>query len=200
MNSNSTYNFKELIYDIIESVIGDFPALYRTYLEEISRVRFFEKDFNILEQGKHCRHLWFINKGAVKAFEYIDGNERVSHFFLSNSFFTNYYCWVTKEKSDLTFQTVECSEIIEIDYPKLELLCSKHHIFDTIGRKMAEKLFVQEYIDKRLLLNFSAKERYENLEKERAEIFQHFALKDIASFIGVTDVSLSRIRKERLSK
>lgn len=189
-----------MIYKIIESVIEHFPAEYKAMLEEISTVRVFEKEKTILEHGKHCNHLWFINKGAVKAFELIDGNERVAHFFLSNMFFTNYYCWVTKNTFDLTYKSVEKSEIIEINYPKLEELCSQHHIFDRIGRKMAERIFVQEYFNKKLLLNFTAKERYEYFEKEQPEIFQHFALKDIASFIGITDVSLSRIRKERLGK
>ncbi len=120
--------------------------------------------------------------------------------FLSLTAGPNYYCWVTKNKSDLTYKAVEDSEIIEIDYQKLEELCAQHHIFDTIGRKMAERIFVQEYFYKKLLLNCTAKQRYEYFEKEQPEIFQYFALKDIASFLGITDVSLSRIRKERLGK
>lgn len=187
-----------MIYNVIESAVGTFPSVYKGYLEEISAIKFFDKDTDILKQGKYCRHLWFINSGAVKAFEEIDGKQRVSHFFLNNSFFTNYYCWVTGNRSDLTFRTVEPCEIIEIDYPKLEELCNQHHVFDTIGRKMAEKLFVEEYFNKKLLLNYSAKQRYEYLEEEKPAIFRHFSLKDIASFIGITDVSLSRIRKERL--
>lgn len=189
-----------MIFKVIESAIGHFPSEYEKILEEISTIRYFDKDSIILEQGNHCNHLWFINKGAVKAFECIDGNERVSHLFLSNMFFTNYYCWVTKKQSDLTFKAVEESEIIEIDYPKLEELCTRYHIFDTIGRKMAERIFVQEYFNKKLLLNFTAKQRYEYFEKEQPEIFRHFALKDIASFIGITDVSLSRIRKKIIQK
>lgn len=189
-----------MIYKVIESVIGHFPSENKKMLEDISTRRYFNKDSIILDQGKYCNHLWFINKGAVKAFEWIDGTEQVSHFFLSNMFFTNYYCWVTKRLSDLTYKAVEECEIIEIDYPKLEELCTRNHIFDTIGRKMAERIFVQEYFNKKLLLNYTAKERYEYFEKEQPEIFQHFALKDIASFIGITDVSLSRIRKERLLK
>jgi hypothetical protein len=59
---------------------------------------------------------------------------------------------------------------------------------------------VQEYLHKKLFINYTAKERYEYLEKEQPEIFQHFALRDIASFIGITDVSLSRIRKDRQRK
>jgi CRP-like cAMP-binding protein len=189
-----------MIYKVIEDVIGNFPSKYMSMLEQISNSRIVQKDNVILSQGKYCNNLWFINKGAVKASEMIDGNERVSHFFLTNMFFTNYYCWVTKNKSDLTFKAVEESEIIEIDYHKLEDLCSKYHIFDTIGRKMAERIFVQEYFNKKLLLNCNAKQRYEYFEKEQPEIFKHFALKDIASFIGITDVSLSRIRKERMKK
>lgn len=189
-----------MINKVIESTIGHFSNEYESLLGEISNIRIVEKDTTILQQGEQCNHLWFINKGAVKAYEWIDGNERVTHFFLSNMFFTNYYCWVTKNKSDLTFKAVEESEIIEIDYHKLEELCTKHHIFDTIGRKMAERIFVQEYLNKKLLLNCNATQRYEYFEKEQPEIFQHFALKEIASFIGITDVSLSRIRKERIRK
>ena len=186
-----------MIYKIIESVIGTFPDQYRAILDEISTLKKFQKDEFILEQGKACKHLWFLNKGAVKAFESIKGQERVTYFFLENMFFTNYYCWVTSDLSDIAFKAVEPSEITVIDYPKLESLCAEHHIFDTIGRKMAERIFVQDFQLRKLLLNYSATERYEHIENERPEIFQRFALKDVASFIGITDVSLSRIRKER---
>ncbi len=101
-----------MIYQVIESVIGHFPSQYKTMLEEISTVRSIEKEFVILEQGKYCNHLWFINQGAVKAYEWIDGTERVSHFFLSHMLFTNYYCWVTKKQSDLTYKAVEECELI----------------------------------------------------------------------------------------
>ncbi|MCG9880901.1 MAG: cyclic nucleotide-binding domain-containing protein [Bacteroidia bacterium] len=105
-----------MIYKVIEEAIGKFPDVYKKMLEEISTIRIIEKDKIILEQGKNCQHLWFINKGAVKAFEWIDGNERVAHFFFTNMFFTNYYCWVTKNTSDLTYKAVEDCEVIEIDY------------------------------------------------------------------------------------
>lgn len=191
---------KPMIFNVIESVVQRFPDQYRKMLDDIATTRQFDKEVYILEEGKYCNHLWFINKGAVKAFEPVNGNERVTYFFLDSMFFTNYFCWVTAKPSDITFQTVEPSEIIVIDYPKLEALCTKHHIFDTIGRKIAQRIAVDEFQLRKLLLNYSASDRYEYLEKERPEIFQRFALKDIASFIGITDVSLSRIRKERLRK
>lgn len=189
-----------MIYNIIESVVEHFPESDRKLLEQISSVKLYEKNEYILEQGKYCNHLWFINSGAVKAFESIDGAKRVTHFFFKNNFFTNYYCWVTPHTSDISFQAVQDCELIIIDQKKLMSLCEKHHIFDTIGRKIAENVYVQEFQLRKLLLNCNAIQRYEYLEQNNPEVFQHFPLKDIASFIGVTDVSLSRIRKERFKK
>lgn len=189
-----------MIKRVIESVIGNFSDDYMKMLNEISTTKKFEKNDIILGEGKFCNHLWFINKGAVKAFESINGIDRTIYFFTENAFFSNYYCWVTGNPSDITFQVIESSEIIEINYPELEKLCTKHHIFDSICRKIAERIFVEEYQLRKLLLNFTAIERYEHLENTRPEIFQRFPLKDIAGFIGVTDVSLSRLRKNRKIK
>ena len=188
-----------MIQNVIESVVSNFSDDYRKMLDDISFIRAFYKDEKVLEQGKYCKHLWFINRGAVKAYELIVGTPRVTHFFTKNSFFTNYYCWVTSEPSDITYSTVTESELIIIDHQKLMSLCEEHHIFDTIGRRIAEKVYVEEFQLRRLLLNCSATDRYEHLEKNNPEVFKYFPLKDIASFIGITDVSLSRIRKERLS-
>jgi CRP-like cAMP-binding protein len=189
-----------MIYNVIASVVGSFPEQYREMLDDISTIQIVAKDKEILAQGDYCKHLWFINTGAVKAFELVEGIQRVTHFFTPNSFFTNYYCWVTSNPSEITFKTVADSELIVIDQQKLMQLCEKHHIFDTIGRKIAERVYVQEFQLRKLLLNCSATERYEHIETNNPEVFQYFSLKDIASFIGITDVSLSRIRKQRLHK
>jgi len=189
-----------MIKQVIESVVPEFPRQYQGMLEGISKRTSVPKGAFPLKEGQHCNYLWFIEKGAVKAYESIDGMDRVIYFYVENRFFSNYYCWVTGDTSDITYETVEPCTFLEIDYPKLEELCSQHHIFDTIGRKIAEKLFVEEVELRKLLLNCSATERYEYLERQRPEIFKHFALKDIASFMGVTDVSLSRIRRERFGK
>ena len=189
-----------MIYNVIEAVVGTFSNNYREMLENISTNCTIKKNDFILKQGNYCNHLWFINKGAVKAFEPVDGSQRVTHFFTADNFFTNYYCWVTENTSDITYQAVTDCELIVIDHKKLMELCEKHHIFDTIGRKIAERVYVEEFQLRKLLLNANATDRYEHLETNNPEVFQFFPLKDIASFIGITDVSLSRIRKERMKR
>ncbi len=186
-----------MIYDVIETVIPKFNEENRKLLEAISTTNTHNKGEIILDQGEYCNKLWFINEGAVKAHETVNGKTQVTYFYSENMFFTSYYCWVTANPSDMTFVTTEASEIISIDYPKLEALTIDHHIFDRIGRKIAERVYVDEFNLRKLLLNCTALERYEYLESEKPDLFQKFSLKDIASFIGITDVSLSRIRKER---
>lgn len=189
---------KQMLFNKIKSVVENFTESDFELLKNISQKKKYKKDDYILKEGENCNFLWYIEKGAVKAYENSKGDYRTNHFFIDNYFFTSYYCWVTGKPSDLTFKVDEDSTIIEIDYPALENLCKTHHIFDTIGRKMAERIFVDEYQQKKLLLNATASERYEYLEKYKPEIFLRFSLKDIASYIGITDVSLSRIRKKRI--
>lgn len=185
------------ILSAIQSVVPHFSIEHLEILKTIANVKKVRKNTDILPIGGRCNFLWFIQKGAVKAFHFKEEHERCLYFFTQGLFFTNYYCWVTGNQSDLCFRSVTECEIMEISYPKLETLCTAYHIFDTIGRKFAEKMFVEEYQLRRLLTSSTAMDRYLYIEQNRPEIFAHFSLKDIASFIGITDSSLSRIRRNR---
>jgi CRP-like cAMP-binding protein len=154
----------------------------------------------LLEQGQICRQLWFLKKGAVKVYELINGEIRNTHFFIEECFLTNYMSVLTKQPSDLFFQATEDCQLSQINYEKLEMLYSQNHKIEHIGRMMAEMQFISEYNLRKLLLNMDATERYEYLEINQPEIFARFALKDIASYLAITPVSLSRIRKYRYKK
>jgi len=64
---------------------------------------------------------------------------------------------------------------------------------------MVEEEFIEEFSIRRMFLKLSATQRYEYMEKQHSEIMQRFQLKDLATFIGVTPETLSRLRKVRLS-
>ncbi|MGL4631290.1 MAG: Crp/Fnr family transcriptional regulator [Leadbetterella sp.] len=158
------------------------------------------KDQFLLEQGQTCKDLWFLKSGAIKIFEIVNGEIRNSHFVIAECFVTNYISIVTKQPSELFFQATENCQLGKINYENLEKLYEQNHKIEHIGRIMAEMQFVAEYNLRKLLLNMDALERYEYVEKHQPEIFNHFALKDIASYLGITPVSLSRLRKYRFEK
>ncbi len=158
------------------------------------------KDYFLLEQGQTCKSLWFLKSGALKVYEIVNGELRNSHFVVAECFVTNYISIVTKQPSELFFQATENCQLGEISYDSLEKLYEQSHKIERIGRIIAEMQFVAEYNLRKLLLNMGALERYEYLEQHQPELFNRFALKDIASYIGVTPVSLSRLRKHRFEK
>jgi CRP-like cAMP-binding protein len=99
----------------------------------------------------------------------------------------------------VTIESSEASLLDVIAYDQLKLLYDKSHTLERIGRLMAEFQFVQEFNRRRVLLQMPALERYEWLEKHQGAVFQHFQLKDIATYLGITPVTLSRLRNQRRS-
>ena len=83
-----TVSLQKMIQHVIGQVIDSFSEIHLNMLYEISVKKEIQKESFILKQGEKCKYLWFIEKGAVRAYETIDGNERTTYFFTENNFFT----------------------------------------------------------------------------------------------------------------
>lgn len=188
-------NKNEHLKVFIEKVFGEIPQKDWNLLNSIIQPVEIQKGTEILSIGKHCRHLWFLSKGAVRAFELNNGIEKSNYFFTDYSLFIDYYSIATQQPSELCFIAEEDCEILAMNYADMIALYNQSQLLERIGRIMAERQFVIEFELRRMFLNKDALERYEYLIVNRPEIFQRFALKDIASFIGITPGSLSRLRK-----
>lgn len=181
----------------IEQVFGPIPEKDWNLLNEILELKYYPKGTEILSIGRPCEHLWFLVKGAVRVYELNNGRERSNYFFIDESLFIDYFSIATKQPSELCFIAEENCEILAMNYSDLLAAYNQSQLLERIGRIMAERQFVIEFELRRMFLNMDAFERYQYLLDHKVEIFQRFALKDIASFIGITPVSLSRLRKER---
>ena len=178
-----------------ESLFGKMPETEWLLLKTILKPLHISKNDDLHKIGKKCKHLWFLEKGAIKVFEIVNETERITHFFTENNLFIDYHSIATDSNSEIGFKAVEDCEIQSMVYSELIKLYDKSQYLERIGRNMAERQFVQEFELRRFLLNYDALQRYEYLIQKQPHIFQRFSLKDIASFIGITPVSLSRFRK-----
>lgn len=185
----------------------------KTYLEKItgkpiseegwallSGIRSFQeakKGELLISEGSRCNQIWYLAEGAVRFHENVNGEYRTTHFFVSPAMFTTYHSLITGAPSELNMEVVEDAKLEVLPYDKLKALYDTSHELERIGRIMAEYQFIAEFDRRRMLLNMDALERYEFLEANQPEVFQHFQLKDIATFLGITPVSLSRLRKYR---
>ncbi len=179
----------------IEQVFGKMPEKDWCLLDSILLPQSINKGDIILEIGARCKHLWFLINGAVRTYEIIEGRERSNYFFVDKSLFIDYYSIASNKPSELCFIAQEKSELFAINYSDLLTLYDQSQVLERIGRIMAERQFVIEYELRRMFINMDSLERYNYLLESNPSIFQRFPLKDIASFIGITPVSLSRLRK-----
>ncbi len=157
-----------------------------------------QKHSFLLNYGEICSAMWFLIRGAVRVFEPSLTIEKTLQLHYAPEMMTNYESLITQKPSKAAYITEVESTFIRLDYQLLLSAYNYSPALERIGRLIAERHFMFEFELRKLLLNNDAQSRYQFMLEKKPEIFQYFALKDIASFIGVTPSSLSRLRKAKM--
>lgn len=163
--------------------------------KEISKNEF------LFKEGRVCNEYFFLENGFIRAFAYdTEGNDITTNFYSGNQVVFEVSSFFHRTISKENFQaTVDCSGWY-ITYEQLNNLFHSMHEFREFGRAVLVKGFASLKIRMLSLITETAEQRYDAILKTNPEIFQHAALKHIASYLGITDTSLSRIRKEYVKK
>lgn len=184
----------------IENITGSLPdvdwKLYQQYLKVMKA----KKGETILHFDRPCKTIWHMTKGAVRKVEMDNGIEKTTHFYVAPKIFTVLHSALTGEPSYLAIICEADCEFLTLDIEQLEYLYRQSIYIERVGRRMAEEEFIEEFSMRRMFLKLDALQRYEFIEKKHPEILIHFQLKDVATFLGVTPETLSRLRKSRLLK
>lgn len=156
-----------------------------------------QKGEYFVEQDKVCRNIAFIVSGTLRSY-YINEKyeETTSCFCIEGSLTTSYKSFILQEPSNLIIQAIEDAHLLVIGYDNLQKLYAHSSAWQMIGRSVAEREFIimEQYAS--TLSNNTAKEKYMRLLKEQPRVLQVAKVEDIASYLGVTRRTLSRIRKE----
>ena len=168
--------------------------------EEISKAHTkieFPQGTILLENGKIAREFYIIERGLFRSFLYdYNGNEITTEFYCPKDILIESFSLFQRIPSKENYQAISDGTAWKIEYDSFRELLHKVEGIREWGRTWAtNQLFVlkQRSID---VLTISATDRYLNLIKERPQIITQSPLKYIASYLGVTDTSLSRIRKD----
>ncbi len=148
----------------------------------------------LLEIGKVARYFYFVQKGAARIYYIKDAEDVTDYFALENQFIGGVVSLFTGEPSNKAIEVLEDSLLYALAYSDFEQLCSKHHELERLGRKLATFGFIEGQIRMESIRFMSASERYHQLEARYPGISNRIPLKYIASYIGTSQVSLSRIR------
>ncbi|WP_426477460.1 Crp/Fnr family transcriptional regulator [Chryseobacterium sp. CBSDS_008] len=151
-------------------------------------------DFFIRE-NEFCRHIGFIASGAVKAYA-VDrnGKENITCFKFENEFVTSFQEFVTQEKSRRSIRAIEDSVLYGISYPDYQHLLDKVTSWNGVIKSVIE----QEYIQKEhYMLNYNnrpAVDKYRHVLSNEPMLVQRISTQDLASYLGITQRSLTRAK------
>ena len=181
---NHIQNYSALSADIQNILAGCF--------EKIS----LSKNEYLLSEGKVCRHLYFLEKGALRGFYNLDGKEITHWFGFENDFVTSFHSFITAEQAVENIQLLEGSILWAISKETLSDLLNKHHEIERLVRVIYEKYYIR--LEERFVnAQFkTATERYENLLQHTPYIIERVPLGFIASYLGISQETLSRIRSK----
>lgn len=163
---------------------------------EITQLVTFKKGDVVQEISKTCKNLYFINQGCLRIFYLKDGTDITESFEFENSFVARGESLLTLKPSNKGIEAVENSEILQINTPKLFELFEKNLQIERAFHKIIEQSYIQQINRLESLQFHTAEERYKQLFEEKNEAILRIPLKFIASYLGITQVSLSRIRAQ----
>ena len=148
----------------------------------------------LISEGKVCQHMYFLEKGCLRGFYNLDGKEVTYWFAFEDTFVTSFYSFITRKPSVENIQLIEDSTLWSISYDNVQKLYDKHPDIERLGRIMNERYYVM--LEERFVSNHfkEAKERYENLITNAPHILQRVPLGYVASYLGISQETLSRIR------
>lgn len=180
-------------------IIKNLPFPDRTlddvveYFEEITVSK---NDF-LLKEGKVNDRYFFLQSGFMRAYTHdVDGNEITTNFYKKDSVVFEVSSFYLRTPSTENIHALTDCRGYAISYTQLNLLLHTIPEFREYGVKMLAKEYVMYKKRALELINLSGEARYENLIANNKEVFQYAQLKQIASYLNITDTSLSRIRRK----
>lgn len=163
-------------------------------INEITIHRSLPKHTSLLQNGDVCKEFHFLEKGLARVFYYKDGKEVTAWFASANQIVSAIDSLFTGEPSLYNIEILEEATVWSLQYHKIEPVFEKYPVVERLGRL----LITQNYLllDERMkLFAFcTAEERYERLLLQIPDILQSVKLGQIASYLGISQEHLSRIR------
>jgi CRP-like cAMP-binding protein len=184
----------ELFYQYTSSIVA-FTESEKQILEDAFTFRQVPKKFKLTEEGKIAKEVYFILQGLVRLYYTKDGEEITGFIFREHLFASSYDSFLRQAPSIQTLETLEDSDLLVISYSGMQQLYDTLPKMHILTRKVAEQRFINAQMILSSFILDSPEERYSKFEEQHGDLLLRVPHHMIASYLGITPVSLSRIRK-----
>lgn len=155
----------------------------------------------LLRAGEVCRNENFIVKGCIRQYTLDEeGQEHVISFGVEDWWINDVYSYLTQQPSPYYVDALEDTEVLQLSRDKMELLYTEVPKFERFFRIMLQNAIIRYHHRINQNLSMSARERYLDFISQCPSIEQRLSQKQIASYLGITPVFLSMLRRELAGK
>ena len=171
------------------------------YLFSISKEKAISKGTELIRQGQNVTKIYFVTDGILRSYcNDKNGKEHTLQFAIKNWWISDYIAIHNTKPATLTVECLKNSKVIEFNAEKLDDMFTLFPEFEPFQRNILERHVVS--LHQRILnqLQLTASEKYDLFLEQYPDIEQNIRNYHIASYLGITQESLSRIRVEKAKK
>jgi CRP-like cAMP-binding protein len=191
------------VQELLEKIKGSIQLSSEAeeYLLSLSKEKAVSKGDILLRQGERVNKIYFVIDGCLRSFcTDKNGKEHTLQFAIKNWWMSDFIAIYSDESATLSVECLKDSTIIEFDAKRLTNIHSLFPDFEAFQRKNLERHVVS--LQKRILnqLQLTALERYDLFLEQYPDVERYTPNYHIASYLGITQQSLSRIRVEKAGR
>lgn len=190
----------------MENILFDYLSKYikltadeKKAIIELDIFKQYKKGVVLLNEGQLSDYGYFVIKGCIRCYYIINGDEKTTAFYTEAESLEP-LCKINKKPSEYFVSCVEDSILIMANSEMEKRIFQEFPKFETLCRILSEELLAKNKMEFDEFKTSSPKQRYLNLIQKRPDLLQRIPQHQIASFLGMTPQSLSRIRNKLLEK
>lgn len=186
---------KEHLVAFIRGIVGaSAPGV--DALVDSAQFRQMKRKEHLVSAGEVSPCIAFFVEGYFRFYHYLpNGTEITSDFYFAPNVATSYTSFIKREPSEVYVQAMDEMDVLTLDHSTITEFYTKYPSIERLGRLLAENVAITSEKHLFSLLNYNAEERYHHLMETHPEFIQQIPVQYIASYLGITPETLSRIRQ-----
>ncbi len=164
------------------------------------RYKTYAKGELLLRNGEIENYMYFMVDGVTRIFHFTDDIEYTLRFNFPISVFNSYASYISRSPSLVSVEALTDLKVFRMSYTDMQSLYEESRFGERIGRRMIELLYVQREMKEIQIHSKTAEDYYCELLKTNDALVQQIPQKYLASYLGITPESLSRIKRKVMSE
>lgn len=163
-------------------------------IKSITRIAQHPKKTILLKEGDINNHICMVISGLVRSYYLNEGKEITSRLMDEGFIITSWISFYTRKPGNEFLETIEDTTLACVHYNDIQNLYDEFPEFNIIGRKQVEYSFYMSELRTRMLRKHTAEEKYKFFIENHPTLLQRVSLKNIATYLGMNEETLSRVR------